>query len=61
MYVLATTEKIVRWYAIAFDHKSFELLDQLALNRIMGYHDKASAKSAAQAIGLKTWRCAKLS
>ena len=57
MYVLATTEKIVRWYAIAFDHKSFELLDQLDLNCIMGYH----AKFAAQALGLKTWRYMKLS
>ena len=61
MYVFANAEKIVRWYAIALDHKSFELLDRLDLNRIMSFHDKASAKSAAQAIGLKTWRCTKLS
>ena len=49
MYVLATTDKIVRWYCVARDWSSFELLDQLDLNRIVGYHDKATARAVAQA------------
>ena len=61
MYVLATTDSTVRWYAIASEWKSFEMLDQLDLRRITGYGDKATAKAAAQAIGLKTWRYVKLS
>lgn len=60
VYVLATTDRIVRWYCVAHDWSSFELLDQLDLTRIVGYHDKAAARAAAQAIGLKTWRYVKI-
>ena len=60
MYVLATTDKIVRWYCVARDWSSFELLDQLDLTRIAGYHDKATARTVAQALGLKTWRYVKI-
>ena len=51
---------MVRWYAIAVNQKSFELLDQLDLGRVIAYPDKTAARLAAQAIGLKTWRYVKI-
>ena len=65
-YVLATTEEKVRWYK--YDHKAlkaneigeYELLEVLDLRQVVKWADKASAKSAAQALGLKTWRYVKL-
>ncbi len=60
MYVVATTDTLVRWYAIAVNQKSFELLDQLDLGRVIAYPDKTAARLAAQAIGLKTWRYVKI-
>lgn len=63
-YVLATTEKTVRWYQIKTDRDGkvigFELLDRLILNRVTFFGDKTSAKYAALALGLKTWRYVKI-
>ncbi len=58
-YVIATTEKIVRWYV--FDPKTvnetnFKLIDKLDLNQVSIAGDKATAKLWAQEMGLKTWR-----
>ena len=62
-YVLATTEKTVRWYRIKTDQNGkvigFELLDRLNLNRVTIFGDKKSANHVALAIGLKTWRYVK--
>ena len=62
-YVLATTEKTVRWYRIKTDRDGkpvgFELLDRLNLNRVTQFGDKKSAKYVALALGLKTWRYVK--
>ena len=64
MYLLATTERTVRWYRIKTDRDGeitgFELLDRLDLNWISCFGDKKSAKYAALAVGLKTWRYMKL-
>lgn len=63
MYLLATTERTVRWYRIKTDRDGmpvgFKLLDQLNLNRASCFGDKQSAKTAALAVGLKTWRYVK--
>ena len=57
-YVLATTEKVVRWYV--FDPKTvssttYSLSEVLDLN-IVPAADKTAAKLWAQEMGLKTWR-----
>ncbi len=56
-YVIATTERVVRWYV--FDPKTvnksnFELIDKLDLNQVSIACDKATAKLWAQEMGLKT-------
>ena len=38
----------------------YELLEVLDLRQVVKWADKASAKSAAQALGLKTWRYVKI-
>lgn len=59
-YVLATTENKVRWYSFEFGTQTkpgnFILLPQLDLNEVPLFGDKETAKRAAQALGLKTWR-----
>lgn len=65
-YVLATTEDKVRWYK--YDLKplkinevaEYELIEILDLRQVVRWGDKASAKSAAKALGLKTWRYVKV-
>ena len=57
-YVLATTERVVRWYV--FDPKTvssttYSLSEVLDLN-IVPAAGKATAKFWAQEMGLKTWR-----
>ena len=57
-YVLATTERVVRWYV--FDPKTvssttYSLSEVLDLN-IVPAADKATAKFWAREMGLKTWR-----
>jgi hypothetical protein len=63
-YILATTESKVRWYKFEFDTttkpRDFELLDILDLNLVPQFGDKTTAKNAAQALGLKTWRYVKI-
>lgn len=60
-YVLATTERVVRWYV--FDPKTvssttYSLSEVLDLN-IVPAADKTTAKFWAQEMGLKTWRYVK--
>lgn len=63
-YVLATMENIVRWYS--FDVKTIGqgsspvLLEQLDLRVVPQFPDKNSAKRAAQALALTTWRYVRL-
>ena len=62
-YVLATTEKVVRWYV--FDPKTvssttYSLSEVLDLNIVPIAGDKATAKLWAQEMGLKTWRYVRL-
>lgn len=62
-YVLATTEKTVRWYV--FDPKTvssttYSLSEVLDLNIVPIAGDKATAKLWAQEMGLKTWRYVRL-
>ncbi len=65
-YVLATTEEKVRWYKYdtkplkANEVAQYELLEVLDLRQVVKWGDKASAKSAAKALGLKTWRYVKI-
>lgn len=63
-YVLATTEDKVRWYKYKFDQNlkvgDFELLEILDLRQVPLLRDKVTAKDAAKALGLKTWRYIKL-
>lgn len=59
-YLLATTEDVVRWYKFKYNRDlepgQFELLDQLDLKQVPLFGDKETAKLAAQALGLKTWK-----
>lgn len=63
-YVLATTHSKVQWYKFEFNSSTkegeFVLLDQLDLNEVLCFADKETAKSAAKALGLKTWRYVKI-
>lgn len=62
-YVLATTEKVVRWYV--FDPKTvssttYSLSTVLDLDVVPVAGDKATAKLWAADMGLKTWRYVKI-
>ena len=63
-YVLATNHTKVRWYKFEVCPFSkpgeFELLAELDLSQVPSFGDKESAKLAAQALGLKTYRYVKL-
>jgi len=57
---LATIESIMRWYRVKIDKDGkvigLELLERLDQKRVTRFGNKSSAKHAAMAIGLKTWR-----
>lgn len=59
-YVLGTTESKVRWYKFKFDQNlqegQFELLNELDIGLVPVFNDKETAKQAAFALGLKSWR-----
>ena len=59
-YVLATTGDKVKWYKFKFGTELHEgqytLLDELDLKEVPSFGDKDTAKQAALALGLKTWR-----
>ncbi|MFV5403912.1 hypothetical protein VXQ92_04155 [Acinetobacter sp. 228] len=63
-YILATTEEKVRWYKYKYDQNlkegEFELIEILDLKLVPLLGDKAAAKDAAKALGLKTWRYVKI-
>ena len=63
-YVLATTHNKVQWYEFKFDASikegDFILLDNLDLYEAPCFGDKETAKLAALALGLKTWRYVKI-
>lgn len=63
-YVLGTTENVVRYYKfeVASTTKpgQFALQMELDLTKIPVFADKNSAKEAAIALGLKTWRYVRL-
>jgi len=63
--VLATTESHVRWYVVRLRYPDdiltlkegeFELIDHLDLRIVPRFGNKDTAKRAAKALGLKTWR-----
>ncbi len=58
-YLLSTTEKKPRWYAVTdYDigtRWNYELLEVLDLNRVDAWTDKETARLAAQAMGLSNW------
>ncbi|MCY1234921.1 hypothetical protein D9M72_475190 [compost metagenome] len=64
MYLLATVEKKVRWYVITERSlegpRRYELQEVLDLDKVHAWGDKVSAKLAAQAMGLSTWRYVRL-
>lgn len=60
-YVLATTERTVRWYV--YDTSSlngYKLVDRLDLNEVPMASDKSTAKNWAKALGLTSWRYIKI-
>lgn len=61
-YVLATKHDVLKWYvySLPIAEGKFELIDQLDLNSVPLWGDKESAKGAAIALGLKTWRYVRL-
>ena len=63
-YILATTDNHVRWYKYQVGGQvppgEFELVDVLHLHEIPLWSDKESARAAAKALGLKTWRYVKI-
>lgn len=64
-YILANTTKKVKWYKFDFptnkENPTYELLDILDLQQVPMFSDKQTAKAAALALGLKTWRYVKIS
>lgn len=63
-YVLATTHSKVQWYKFSFNSSlkegEFILLSELDLHQVPCFGDKETAKLAAKALGLKTWRYVKI-
>ena len=61
-YVLATKHDIIKWYVYPqpITEGQFELIEQLDLNKVPVWGNKESAKEAAIALGLKTWRYIRL-
>lgn len=63
-YVLATTETVVRWYTFdtsaAEPRSTLALLPTLDLAKVPQLGDKATAREAAKALGLQTWRYVKV-
>jgi len=61
-YVLATKHDVLKWYVynLPIVEGQFELIDQLDLKRVTLWGDKESAKGAAIALGIKTWRYVRL-
>lgn len=61
-YVLATNEARVRWYKFPMpvERDHYELIEVLDTREVPMWGDKESAKLAAIALGLKTWRYVKL-
>lgn len=63
-YVLATTHSTVLWYKFSFNTSTkegeFELLNELDLTQVPCFGDKETARLAAKALGLKTWRYVKI-
>lgn len=63
-WVLATTDDKVKWYA--YKHRGglqkgeYVLLDQLDLKKVPLCGNKETAKQAANALGLTTWRYVKI-
>ena len=57
-YVLATKHDVVKWYvySVPIAEGQFQLSNQLDLKSVLLWGDKESAKGAAIALGLKTWR-----
>lgn len=59
-YVLATTEQVVRWYSFDMskevNESNYKIIDQLDLREVPMAGDKATAKSWAKSMRLKTWR-----
>ena len=57
-YVLATKHDIIKWYVYQqpITEGQFELIEQLDLKKVTVWGNKESAKVAAIALGLKTWR-----
>ena len=55
-YVLATTEKIKRWYVFKLEESpQFYLIDRLDTSLVPRAGNKETAKQWAKALGLKTW------
>jgi len=63
-YVLATTGNIMRWYHIKIDKDGkligFDLLERLDQRKVTMFGNRATAKYAALAVELKTWKYVKL-
>lgn len=63
-YVLATTGSQVRWYlfnpADTLCPGKYQLVEALDLEAVPVFDDKAVARQAALALGLRTWRYVRL-
>ena len=65
-FVLATTDDKVRWYAYEYNLGSdiqegaYEIIGELDLSRVPQLGNRDTAKHAAKALGLSSWRYVKL-
>ena len=56
MYVIATTDNVLRFYVFRARELAPELLDRLDIHAVSSFKNKDEAKRAAVNAGLRAWR-----
>jgi hypothetical protein len=60
MYVIATTDNVLRFYVFRAPEVAPKLLDRLDVHAVSWFNSKDEAKRAALSAGLRTWRYVRL-
>jgi len=56
MYVIATTDNVLRFYVFRAREVAPKLVDRLDIHAVSSFKNKDEAKRAALGAGLRTWR-----